>query len=192
MRCLLLLPVLALAFASHAHAQLVEVYGTLSDIHTSDVPITIFPPCPVLLPTCGPIDTRNTTNGFTGGGGVTLNVIQLPFVKLGIDARGSKHAGNNGSDTAMGGVKLTIKPPIFHIAPYVQGSVGYLGTTGNRSGQTQSEKYAAGELLGGLDVPIAPFLDLRVIEVGAGRAFTTSSGVKPSFVTAGAGVVFHF
>ena len=192
MRRLLLLPALALAFVPHAHAQLVEIYGTVSGIHTTDVPVTVFPPCPADGASCGPFETRNTTNSFAGGGGATFNIIHLPFVRLGLDVRGSKHAGTIGSDTAMGGLKLTIKPPIFHIAPYVQGSVGYLGTTATNSGQTQSEKSGAVEVIGGLDVPVAPFFDLRVIEIGAGRAFISSDAAKPSFITAGAGLVFHF
>ena len=178
---------LLLLSAPAVHAQFVEIYGTLGDVHANNVPATVYPPCPVFA-VCAPFTSTTSTNAFNAGGGVTLNFINAGVAKLGLDLRGAKHTGSDGADTALAGVKLTIAPPVIRVRPYIQGSAGYLGTsTGSRS-----DKFFATEVLGGVDLPILPLLDFRMVEVGAGRALTSSSGNSPTFVTVNTGLVLHF
>jgi hypothetical protein len=136
------------------------------------------------------------------GGGVTFTLIRVPVLSLGLDLRGSTKPGTAGSDSAMAGLKLTAHPPIIPFKPYLQVSGGYLDTRttnvssspGNASstaGGTFTNKYGAYEILGGLDYPFIHFVDLRIIEIGAGKGYGLSTN-NPTFVTLNTGLVLHF
>jgi hypothetical protein len=139
-----------------------------------------------------------TTSYWTSGigGGVTLNTIPVGPVRVGVDFRGSTRPGTAGADTAMGGIRLGIKPPLLPIKPYIQASGGYVATrTRASSGGTFQNRYAAWEILGGLDFPLVPFFDLRLIEVGGGSGYRlpgTASAPDISLFTINTGLVFHF
>jgi hypothetical protein len=134
------------------------------------------------------------------GGGVTFNFLPVGPVKLGFDLRGSTRPGTTGADTAMAGLKLAFTPPLIHIKPYVQASGGYVATrtvnvSAGGNGATFGNQYAAWEILGGVDIPLAPFLDLRAIEVGGGQGFDilgSSSTPNISLFTINSGLVLHF
>jgi hypothetical protein len=140
------------------------------------------------------------------GGGVTLNFLSAGVAKLGFDFRGSTKPGTNGADTAMGGIKLAFNPPLLHFKPYVQASGGYVATRsvnistspsspGQIVGGSFTNRYAAWELLGGIDYRLVPFLDLRLIEVGGGSGLAIpGSANQPhlTLFTVNTGVVFHF
>ena len=133
------------------------------------------------------------------GGGVTLNFLPIGPVKLGFDFRGSTRPGTAGADTAMAGFRVAFNPPLIHLKPYLQASGGYVGTrTVNLTqtvGGTFTNKYAAWEILGGVDVPIASILDLRLIELGGGTGMTvglSSSQPNISLFTVNTGLVLHF
>jgi hypothetical protein len=138
------------------------------------------------------------------GGGVSATFLPLGPVKVGFDLRGSTHPGTVGSDTAFGGIKVGINPPAIHIKPYIQASGGYIDTrTVNVStssinptqtvGGTFDNKYAAWEILGGIDLPLVHFIDLRLIEVGGGQAFgILNNGPNPSLFTLNTGLALHF
>ena len=142
----------------------------------------------------------NTTSFWAPGvgGGVSLTVLPLGPVKLGLDLRGSTKPGTNGADTVMGGVKLGLNLPLVRFKPYVQASGGYLGTrTRAASGHTESDQFAAYEVLGGVDYPLVPFFDWRVIEVGGGRGYnigsvTSAGNYQVTLFTVNTGLVFHF
>lgn len=184
-----------------AHAQFVGVYGTFSPTHVSNVQT-------------GSVYTSGTyTNQFASfttygvGGGATLNVLNLPIVKLGLDLRGSTKSGTQGTDTAMLGLKLGVNPPLIRFKFYVEAAGGYLATRSTNLstvqsgssvspvGGTFSNQYAAYEILGGADFRFLPFIDLRLLEVGGGQGFNVgalSTTNKVSLVTINSGVVFHF
>jgi len=198
MRRLLFLLTTLLA-APALHAQAVEIYGTLSDVHATNVPTNVPTPyvCPVnVLPCTTPPPTYAGVNAFNPGGGVTVNFLRLPVLKLGVDVRGSHHTGTNGANTALAGLKLTVKPPAFRASPYLQGSAGYLGTSYNgvSGGSTPpaTHSYFVTELLAGIDLPLLSILDLRLIEIGGGHALNSAGGSKPTFLTIGSGLVLHF
>ncbi|GAC1360808.1 MAG: hypothetical protein NVSMB3_08840 [Acidobacteriaceae bacterium] len=187
----------ALAFALlavAAHAQ-VAIYGTFSALHVSNVQTGAV---------YSGSSYQNQTTSFWApglGGGVTLNFLHLGPASLGFDFRGSTKPGTTGADTALGGLKLGFKAPLLPLQPYLQGSAGYLATrtpnvsTGSPAGSTFTNKYAAFELIGGVDLPIAPFFDLRLLEVGAGRGFHIGLGsgsYNPTLFTVNSGLVFHF
>ncbi len=191
-----------LLFASFAlfttpllHAQLVEIYGTAGYARTADVPTGHSNiSCPVIVTPCIGPETSGTISSFAGGGGVTLNFLRLPGIQLGLDARGSAHTGNNGVSTGLGGLRLAVKPPFFHLKPWIEGAVGYVGTDSKASTAASgtTAHYAAAEVIGGIDTPLAPFFSWRIVEVGGGHAFTSSDGTKPTLFTIGTGLVFHF
>ena len=195
----LLFATLSMAFVSPwlAQAQIFSVYGTVSVPRFSNVP------------TGSSCNNSGCTNQLTSltpvgfGGGVTFNVLPLPFVSLGVDLRGSSKPGTVGADTALFGLKATFKPPVLKLKPYAQVSGGYYATrTTNVStsasppytpiGGTYGNQGAMYEVLGGLDVPVAPFFDIRVIEVGGGQAFGLFNSQTSGVFTINSGVVLHF
>ncbi len=193
MRSLAVLPfVLGATCCLPAHGQFVEVYGTLSIPHVSN------------LPTGSTCNTNGvcteqyrslTVAGF--GGGVTVRLVPLGLVDLGVDFRGSDKPGTPGVQTGMVGFKVTAKPPVLHIRPYGQVSAGYFATsTPNQSVPAStsnfSNKGAAYEVLGGLDLPLLPILDVRVVEIGGGQAFGLFNGKTSGIFTVNTGLVLHF
>jgi hypothetical protein len=193
----LLFSTLLLAFTVAAHAQL-SLYVTsannrFSNVETGDA-----------LTSSGYQEQYASfwTSGI--GGGVSSTFLPLGPVKVGFDLRGSTHPGTVGSDTAFGGIKVGINPPALHIKPYLQASGGYVETrTVNVStsptnptqtvGGTFTSRYAAWEILGGIDLPLVHFIDLRLIEVGGGQAITIlNNGPNPSLFTLNTGLVLHF
>ena len=153
-----------------------------------------------------PITTSYWTSGI--GGGVTFNLLSLHVVSLGLDARGSTKPGTNGADTGLVGLKLAVHPPLLKVKPYIQGSVGYLGTrtvdastvTGSASpaGQTDTHSFLAYGVLGGVDFPLIPVLDFRV-EAGFLHGNDLGRGVlggtalpNPNVFMINPGLVLHF
>ena len=175
-----------------AQAQFAEVYGTLSIPHVSNLPTGSI--CN-LEGACVEQDRSLTVAGF--GGGVTLRLVPLGLVDLGLDLRGSDKPGTPGVQTGMVGFKVTAKPPVLHIRPYGQVSAGYFATsTPNQSVPAStsnfSNKGAAYEVFGGLDLPLLPILDVRVVEIGGGQAFGLFNGKSSGIFTVNTGLVLHF
>jgi hypothetical protein len=199
MRRICLLAVLTPLLAACAHAQ-VAVYVTSSSGHFSNVPTG--------LVLSGSSSQEENASYWTSGvgGGVTLNFLSLGLVKLGFDLGGSTRPGTTGADTAMGGFKVGINPPLIHLKPYVEVAGGYVATrTANVStsssdssqtiGGTFSNKYAAWEILGGVDYSLIKFVDLRLIEVGGGKGVNIpgiSGGQDLALYTVSSGLVVHF
>ena len=193
-----LLPLLLLACSATAPAQVFSAYATFSGTHIS-----------------GLINgtTGNVTSGYTAtttsqlspgaGAGITVGFLPIGPVHLGFDLRGSTKPGNDGYDLILFGPRLAIKLPAIRIKPYVQASGGYLGTrttltpTPLPAGTQLRAHFGAWEALGGIDIPLLPVLDLRLIEVGGGKAYEISAaGVNGTYTvslfTASSGLVFHF
>jgi hypothetical protein len=184
---------LVLLLTPALHAQGVELYGTVTDVHGNNVPANGLS-CGNVVGPCTYANPYTGVDGIGPGLGMTLNFVRTPGVNLGIDFRGSKHVNTNGADTGLVGLKLSIKPPVFHATTYVQLSAGYLGTAVTPSGgTTETSHYGAGEVLGGFDLPISPRFSVRVLEVGVGHAFNKLyTGTRPTFVTASSGIVYRF
>jgi hypothetical protein len=194
-----LLAAVAFLLVASAHAQ-VSIYVTSSSARFSNVQsgeIVTYEPT-------GNLAAEQYANFWTSGigGGASLRWLSLGPVNLSFDLRGSTQPGTPGADTALGGLKLGINPPGLRLKPYIQASGGYLGTrTVNENstttypyppiGGTLTNHYAGWEILGGVDYPLIRVFDLRLIEVGAGRGYSTSA---PSItaLTINTGVVFHF
>ena len=204
MRRLLLLA--ALALAPVAHAQIFSVYGTYSPAHFSNVATGS-----VLSGTATYTEQYASywANGF--GGGVTFGILPIGPVRIGLDLRGSTKPGTVGADTAFAGIKVGVKAPLIPIRPYVQISGGYVATrTNNIStltsgainstvGGTFTNKYAAFEGIAGVDYHLVPFIDLRLIEIGAGKGYdtginfgTTNTQGTLTLFTVNTGIVVHF
>ena len=190
---------LCCGLASVAHAQVFSIYGTFSPLHASHVE------------TGSVASNSGYTEQYTSfwapavGGGVTFNFLNLHVVKLGLDARGSTKSGTTGADTAELSLRLGFQPPVLHLKPYVQGGVGYLATrttnvstTGSGStavGGTFTNKYATVGFHAGVDKPLLPFLDFRIVEIGYAHALNTglsTSSDNANTFSIGTGLVAHF
>lgn len=193
-----LLLTLLLALPAAASAQVISVYATFSGTdatglvngNAGNVTSGYFP---------------TTTSHFSPGvgAGVTFGVLPIGPVHIGLDLRGSTKPGSDGADLILAGPRLGLKLPAIRLKPYVQASGGYLRTrttlvnSGLPSGTQLTAQYGAWEALGGVDYPLLPVLDFRVIEVGAGRAYEYSAaGVSGSYTvslfTINSGLVLHF
>jgi hypothetical protein len=196
MRIHLLVATAALSLAFPSARSQVAVYGTFSAVRLAGVDTGV---------SVTPNGLQTNTDSFFANGfgaGVTLNFLHLGPATLGVDFRGSVASGTPSAKTLLGGVKLGFHPPHTRLKPYVQFSSGYLQTLTQYRGtdppsQTVTNKYGAYEVIGGLDYSIRRFIDLRVVEVGAGRTFSPSvqfenSANSATLFTINSGVVFHF
>lgn len=194
MRRHILLAAFVLFSATGVDAQVASIYVTSSSGRFSNVATG------AALTTSG-FQEQYTSFWTSGvGGGLTFNFLPVGPVKLGLDFRGSTRPGTVGADTAMAGFKVGFNPPLIRLKPYLQASGGYVATrtvnvSAGSAGGTFENKYAAWEILGGVDVPLAPFLDFRVIELGGGTgvsAFGGSGSPNISLFTVNTGLVLHF
>ena len=105
--------------------------------------------------------TDITTVGL--GGGVTYNVLRLPVISVGLDARGATCTGVGSLDDSLFGVKLAANVPVAHVKPYVEAGAGLMTTRAHNisspsSGYTTTAgafttHYDYYEVLGGMDYP---------------------------------------
>ena len=186
--------VASLFAATTAHAQFVSVYGTFSPLHLSNVGTGV----------TGSAYTQQFDSYWTPafGGGVTLNMLNLHVVKLGLDVRGSTKPGTKGADTAELSVRLGFQPPLLKLKPYGQLGVGYLATrtfnvSSDAVGATVRNEYATLGGHVGVDAPLVPFLDFRILELGYAHAYSTGisfTNVNESanLFTVSTGLVAHF
>jgi hypothetical protein len=196
----LILTVLCCGSASVTHAQVFSIYGTFSPLHVSNVETGS------VATSTGYIEQYTSFWTPAFGGGVTLNFLNLHVVKLGLDARGSTKSGTTGADTAELSLRLGFQPPVLRLKPYVQGGVGYLatrtanvGTTSIQSstpvGGTFSNQYATVGFHAGVDKPLIPLLDFRIVDLGFAHAFNTgisSSANNANAFSISTGLVAHF
>ena len=159
----------------------------------------------------------NKVNPSGGFGGVYYNFRNLGPMRFGFDARaGELHSNKSAVISAggknitsvqsyLGGVRGTFHTPISWILPYAEILAGFARSdaavpAGGLSTSVPTprvfDSYVQYEGLVGADIRIAPFLDLRAIELGIGEmnevgssngASTTSMGMR----SIGAGVVLH-
>ena len=195
----LVFALLCCGFVSMTHAQVFSIYGTFSPLHASHVE------------TGNVSSSTGLTEQYTSfwapafGGGVTLNFLNLHVVKLGLDARGSTKPGTTGADTAELSLRLGFQPPLLKLKPSGQVGAGYLGTrttnvssngaSGTTVGGTFSNQYATVGFHAGVDKPLIPFLDFRIVEVGYAHAFNTgitTSADNANTFSISTGLVAHF
>ena len=193
-----LLPLLVLALVTAAHSQVFSAYATFSG---TDVFGLVNGNTGNVISGYHTTTTSHLSPGI--GGGVTLGVLPIGPVHLGFDLRGSTKPGNDGADLVLAGPRLALKLPVIRLKPYVQASGGYLRTrttlvnSGLPAGTQLTAQYGAWEALGGVDIPLLPVLDLRLIEVGGGKAYEFSAaGVNGTYTvslfTVNSGLVLHF
>jgi hypothetical protein len=151
---------------------------------------------------------KNDASPLGGTGGVYYDFLKLGPVKLGADLRGSILTTKRGAfDTANGGgtrinsallgVRAVFHAPILRsmVKPYIQASAG-LGSTNygllyGEGGVTLRNNF---EYMGfaGVDIPILPIMDFRLVEVGIGGLNPFgNNGHNYSLRTVSSGVVFH-
>lgn len=180
-----------------AHAQL-SAYGTVTvDRLTGISSSPLRSPGVVYNDSVSPI-------GFTGGARYDFKTVGP--VRLGADVRGVVMSSNRGAEQAsagagtkiysgLGGLRATFVTPIFHIKPYVQASAGIgrsnygILLTSSNSLKNNFEYHA----FAGVEIPILPLLDLRVVELGYGamNSLGTGSHTYP-MQSVSTGIVLHF
>lgn len=192
----LLLLAVALFVSATAHAQF-GVYGTFTANHLSGIKSSPEATTPSAL--------NNDVSPLGGTGGVYYDFFKLGhLVKLGADARGTITttkrgafiAANGGGariESGLFGVRAVFNAPVLHtiLRPYVQGSVGigrsnYGILYGNNGVVLKNNFQYMG--FAGVDIPLAPFLDLRLVELGVGAL---SNNHTYPVQSVSSGIVFH-
>jgi hypothetical protein len=197
-KALLLLAVATFATVT-AQAQL-GVYGTFTASRMSGIKSS-----PEVT---NPGAVNNEVSPLGGTGGIYYDFLKIGPVKLGADLRGSilttkrgalisANGGGARINSALFGVRAVFNAPVMHhlLKPYVQGSFG-LGSTNygllyGNSGVTLHNNF---EYMGyaGVDIPLLPIMDFRLVELGAGglNPFGSTSHNYP-LQSVSTGVVFH-
>ena len=188
-KLLALLAVGAAPFCTAAHAQF-GVFGTVTGARIGNVTCTPH----TTVGTCASGTTTDKPYGANFGGYYEFR--SFGPVRFGVEIRGgvlnaNKDPGANiaSSDlireyTALGGVRGSVGTPIHWLRPYAEFAAGYA-----KFGPVYAyNTYTKAEGLVGVDVPVAPFLDIRAIELGAGALFGNGTHGTQSI---GAGLVFH-
>lgn len=172
----LLLVVLCLATFAPAHAQIAEVYGTIAVDHIANHP-SFFNDADL---------TNYTSAGATIGG--TLNFIPLHVLSVGLDFRETLCSQR----TWLVGFQVMAKPPAIRFKPYIRVSAGenhiVIPNQYNSHFDDGSYIYNAAA---GVDYRFGPFVDLRLMEISAGRTLGAGSSNPESMINFNAGIVFH-
>ncbi len=155
-----------LTASSPARGQMFSVYANVGGTHSSNVQIG---------------SDGKTAGGWSPniGGGVTVNFLNLHVVKLGVDARGSGGTGDAATATAEISLRAGFQPPVIRLKPWVQVGAGYAAATVpivSGVGSTYTGKFVTVGGHAGVDRPIAPFFDWRMVDVGYAHGFDTRSG----------------
>jgi hypothetical protein len=132
------------------------------------------------------------------GAGIYYDFLHLGPVALGTDLRGNFLSGNQQKfRSALFGLRLSAKPPLIPIRPYLQGSVGIGGPTHSGLdgvGTIYSNKFQY-QVIGGLDFTLIPHLEFRVAEMSYGRMSGisgSSSAPVSTLFTISTGLVVRF
>jgi len=166
---------LPLSAVHTAHAQ-ASIYGTISgtvysDVHTDGLLFNgIYP-------------------GY--GGGLTYIFVQRA-VTVGIDLRDTVTPNTSGGNTAAVSVRLGFVPQQYPCHPYFQIGPGFISAKvpAGYGTAAQTLDTAAVAVAWGLDVRVAPSLDIRAIEIGVDAGNKNSSAIQTTSFSAG--IVYHF
>jgi hypothetical protein len=141
--------------------------------------------------------TSRTFGGLDFGG--YYDVTRGPGLKLGVDVRETMvHANNAALNTFSVGGRVEASPIAYHLRPYAEVYAGAARTKAALS--VVHTTGAAFGVLAGLDLPLNPHVDFRVVELGFGSVGTINSsmfGTPPSIgastqFSVSSGLVFRF
>jgi hypothetical protein len=179
LRWLTILLVLSISFAT-SNAQ-VAIYGKFEAVRFA-----------------GSNTTPASTWYYGPGAGIYDDFLHLGPVAFGADLRGNLLSGSQQKfRSALFGLRLSAKPPILPLRPYIQGSVGVGGPThsgldGIKTIYSNKFQY---QIVGGLDYTLVPHLEFRAVELSYGRmsgVSGTASAPVATLFTVGTGLVFRF
>ena len=196
LRKALLLLAVAIFVTATAHAQL-GVYGTFTANRLSGLKSSPEATSPGAI--------NNDVSPLGGTGGIYYDFYKVGhLVKLGVDARGTitttkrgayTNANGGGARVNSGlfGVRAVFNAPVLHtiLRPYIQGSVGVGSSNyGLLYGSNGVVTRTSFEYMGfaGIDIPLASFMDLRLVELGAGALNDNHTYPLQSVSS---GIVFH-
>ena len=178
-----------------AHAQL-AAYGTVTGERLSG--LTCLDPSGICASAGGVV------RPFGANFGGYYDFRNVGPVRLGLDLRGDVLKSDKSAQSyeassglirhydALAGLRVSLATPIRFIRPYAEIAAGYAKTNAAgfavTTGASNYNSYTEAKGFLGVDVPILPYLDIRVIEFGAGALFGSGTHATESI---GAGVVFH-
>ena len=195
---------LLVSFGIPAARAQASIYGTVTVDHVSDIKC--------LQTVCGSGD--GTINPIGGTGGIFYDFKTYGPVRLGVDVRGSSLMGNKNAATyfntarprvfsALGGIRVSARTPIFRLRPYAEGAVGFANTNlpvpenpynlqnpvYPNDGRVYYHSGVAFRGFIGSDLPLLPFMDFRIVELGIGALRNGGSTYPVESISSG--LVFH-
>jgi hypothetical protein len=162
-------------FGSVAHAQF-SIYGTAA---VTDYGHTF---------NGGSLTIYSGNVGY--GGGVSYMFPSDRRLRFGVDYRGYVTPATQGGNTGVLSFRVGLVPRRAPFRPYFVIGPGYASAKTPGVAGSQSIDVAVLGLGGGLDIPVARHLDLRVIEVESTESITSTK--KAGTASLGGGVVVHF
>jgi hypothetical protein len=110
----------------------------------------------------------------------------VPFVKVGLDIRASLlGSGNEKLDSILGGVRVQLHPHVVPVMPYAEALGGLAHVNVGQGAAFTNANGFQYQLLGGVDVTLAPDLDWRAVEYAWGSVRTTGEDFDPQMVSTG-------
>ena len=129
--------------------------------------------------------------GYGGGFGLYSDFVKVPFGKIGGDIRFqyTRPASETNLFSTLLGPRIAVHPHGVDLTPYAEflfggGHFAY----GNNAPSTTQFDWRA---IGGVDKPLLPRLDWRVIEVSYGQLNTYSGKLHPVTLSTGIALRFH-
>ncbi|HTV83054.1 MAG TPA: hypothetical protein VME18_10420 [Acidobacteriaceae bacterium] len=118
--------------------------------------------------------------------GLYWNALGVPFVKAGVDLRGSwMGTGDAQDDGYLAGPRVQIHPHVLPLMPYAEALGGVSRVVvGQGSAQTAGTKFSYA-LVAGLDATIFPHVDWRVVDYSWQRVEGLGIGFQPTQISMG-------
>ncbi len=120
--------------------------------------------------------------------GLYYNAWTIPFFAVGLDGRGSVvGSGSPKIDSGLAGPRITFKPHVLPVMPYVEALVGFGHAEYGQGAAQTSKSQLEYQFLGGADFTIFPRIDWRAVEFSYGGL--SGQGFNPR--TLSTGLVFR-
>ena len=191
-KCLPAVAAAAALISSVLHAQ-IGLFGTVTGERLTGIT------CQAFDNVCS--SSNGTDHPFGGEFGGFYDFRRFGPVRFGPEVRGNVLTSNRSASLyqggagvvrqygALGGVHASVGTPIPFLHPYGSVDVGYAKTNADTGNPETYQNFFQAKGVLGVDIPLLPFLDFRLIELTAGGLF--GNGNTHSTQSIGAGVVIH-
>jgi hypothetical protein len=119
--------------------------------------------------------------------GLYADPFGVPFVKAGVDLRETL-AGTGSTqrvDSYLGGARVQLHPHVVPVMPYAEALAGVAHVNVGQGFALTNGNGFEYQILGGVDVTVAPHLDWRAVEYSWGQIRVSGENFNPQTVSTG-------